>query len=205
MKTIGLTGGIGSGKSTAARILAELGAAVIDADRIGHDVYRPGTAGWKRVVDAFGPDIVAPDGTIDRQQLGKIVFADPAALRRLNEIVHPLIAEAVLERIIAERAGNPPGPVVIEAAVLIEANWVSLVDEVWVVVADRDAVVSRVARQRGLDEAAIQSRISAQVGDEERRRHAHVVIENNGTIDDLRARLAVLWQQQIQPSGRAGD
>src|SRR5512145_1043887 len=117
---VGLTGGIGAGKSTVAAILAELGARVIDADRIGHEVYRPGSEGFRRVVGAFGPGIVAADGTIDRRALGAIVFGDPAALARLNALVHPLIAEELSRRIAEARAGGDAGPIVIEAAVLLE-------------------------------------------------------------------------------------
>ena len=98
MKTVGLTGGIGSGKSTAAAILADLGAYVIDADRVGHAVYEPGTQGWLQVVTAFGDDIVGPDGTIDRKRLGGMVFSNAEELERLNGIVHPLIRTAVADR-----------------------------------------------------------------------------------------------------------
>ena len=119
---VGLTGGIGSGKSTIAAILAELGARVIDADRIGHEVYRPGGPGFAAVVDAFGPGVVASDGKIDRRALGAIVFADPAARGRLNAIVHPLIAAELAQRIERIRRDGFAGPIVIEAAVLLEAG-----------------------------------------------------------------------------------
>ena len=110
---IGLTGGIGAGKSTVAAILTELGARLIDADRIGHDVYRPGSAGFARVVEAFGPRMVGADGAIDRHALGALVFADPAARSRLNALVHPLIAAEVRERIASERAEGFAGPLVV--------------------------------------------------------------------------------------------
>src|SRR5439155_8635090 len=112
---VGLTGGIGAGKSTVAAILAELGARVIDADRIGHEVYGPGTEGHASVVQAFGPRVVAPDGTIDRRALGAIVFHDPGALARLNAIVHPLIAAEIQRRVAAVRAEPGAPPIVIEA------------------------------------------------------------------------------------------
>ncbi|MGH7785633.1 MAG: dephospho-CoA kinase, partial [Candidatus Binatia bacterium] len=131
MKTIGVTGGIGSGKSTAVGILAELGAFVIDADRVGHEIYQPGTAGWDAVVAAFGRQVVAADGTIDRTRLGPIVFADPGQLARLNAIAHPLIRAAVGTRITAQRALDARRPIVVEAALLVEAQWDTLVDEVW--------------------------------------------------------------------------
>lgn len=199
MKTVGLTGGIGSGKSTAAGILADLGAYVIDADRVGHSVYEPGTPGWQQVVAAFGDDILGSDGTIDRKRLGGMVFSDAAQLARLNGIVHPLIRTAVGDRISELRRGDQRQPVVVEAAVLLEAGWDSLVDEVWVIVTNRSAVVERVKVQRGLDAAAIEARIAAQLGDAERRRRADVVIDNSGDLDQLRADLASHWQQRLAP------
>src|SRR5215813_2311277 len=140
MKILGVTGGIGSGKSAASQILADLGAVVIDADRVGHETYRPGSAGWERVVQQFGRDVIAADGTIDRKRLGAIVFADPVQLARLNAIVHPLIRDAIGARIAAERAAGHAPAIVVEAALLVEANWDALVDEVWLVTADRTAV-----------------------------------------------------------------
>src|SRR5215470_9316522 len=110
MKTIGLTGGIGSGKTAVARILAELGAEVINADLVGHEVYRPGTPGFAQVVAAYGNDIVGADGAIDRKKLGAIVFADAKALARLNSIVHPLIFESIRERIEARRREGATRP-----------------------------------------------------------------------------------------------
>jgi len=192
---IGLTGGIGSGKSTVAAMLRELGAPVIDADLIGHEVYLPGTAGWQKVVDAFGLDIVAADGSIDRKRLGAIVFGAPAQLARLNAIVHPLIAERAAERIAEEQAKHPGVPVVLEAAVLIEAGWNRLVDQVWLVVAQRGAVVDRLILQRRLAPEAIEARMAAQLGDDERRRHADVIIENDGTLDELRQRVVTEWRK----------
>lgn len=197
MKVIGLTGGIGSGKSTAARILAELGAYVIDADRVGHAAYRSGSPGWKSVVDAFGESILARDGEIDRKRLGEVVFADPKQLRRLNEIVHPLIGESIRDDIRARRRAGLRHPIVIEAAVLIEASWTRLADEVWVVVADREQVVKRVRAQRGLDDHAIATRLRAQIDDEERKRHADVVIDNSGTVEALRQSLQRLWSERL--------
>lgn len=197
MRTIGLTGGIGSGKTTVAKILDELGAEVINADLVGHEVYRPGTPGFEQVTGAFGRDIIGEDGSIDRKKLGAIVFGDSAALARLNAIVHPLIAAAIRERIEARRAENSPRPIVVEAAVLIEANWLPLVDEVWVVVAAPQAVVERVQAERGLPAAQIEARVKAQISDEQRRRHASVVIENTGTLEELRARVRREWEAKL--------
>jgi dephospho-CoA kinase len=193
VKTIGLTGGIGSGKSTAAQILAEYGAAVINADTVGHDVYRPGSDGCQKVTDAFGKQILGADGAIDRKQLGAIVFADPAALKRLNGIVHPLISEEVQRRIAAHRAAGFSRPIVVEAAVLIEANWLPLVDEVWLVVSTPAAVIERVRSQRSISAADVEARIAAQLSDDQRRAYADVVIENSGSVDDLRRQLHAAW------------
>ncbi len=134
MKVIGLTGGIGSGKSTVSRFLGEMGAVVLDADKVGHQAYQPGTETWKELVAAFGEDIVAPDSTIDRRKLGAIVFADPEALARLNRIVHPRMFD-MMKAQIEEYRGQGTEVVVLEAAILLEANWTPLVDEVWVTVA----------------------------------------------------------------------
>jgi dephospho-CoA kinase len=187
---IGLTGGIGSGKSTVAAMLAELGAHVIDADKVGHEVYRAGTEGFRRVVAAFGPGIVGPDGEIDRRALGAIVFADPAALARLNAIVHPLIGEAIRARIAAAGDGRP---IVIEAAVLIEAGW-RFFDQIWLVTARPETAIARVMASRGLTRAEAERRLAAQLSDAERRRHAQVVIENDGTRAELRARVEAAWR-----------
>lgn len=193
MKTIGLTGGIGSGKTTAAKILEDLGAVVIHADTVGHEIYRPQTTGWQRIVAAFGTDILNPDQTIDRKKLGAIVFADPQALKQLNGIAHPLIFEEIRRRIAAYRAAGRSEPIVVEAAVLIEANWLPLVNEVWLVTASTQALVNRVTRQRGLSAAEVTSRIAAQINDDDRRRYADVVIENTGSVEDLRSRIEGLW------------
>lgn len=193
--TVGLTGGIGSGKSTVAKILEDLGAVVIHADAVGHEVYLPHTEGWQRVTAAFGRDIVKPDQTIDRQKLGTIVFRDPAALKRLNAIVHPLIFAEVQRRIRSLRSSGIAQPIVVEAAVLIEANWLPLVDEVWLVVAGKEAVIDRLAQQRGLAADDVARRVDAQLTDAERRKVAQVVIENQGSLEQLRQQVESLWQR----------
>jgi dephospho-CoA kinase len=195
MKTIGLTGGIGSGKSSVAKMLQELGAVVIHADTVGHEVYLPHSEGWRRVVDAFGRGILGPDETIDRKRLGATVFGNPEALKQLNAIVHPLIFEEIQRRIVAQQAAGFSRPIVVEAAVLIEANWLPLVDEVWLVVATTQAVVDRLGAQRGLAAEDVGKRIAAQLSDAERRQFAAVVIENTGSMDDLRTRVRAAWQR----------
>lgn len=186
IRVIGLVGGIGSGKTTAARMLADLGAAVIHADLVGHDVYRPGTPGFDAVVAAFGAGVVGGDGRIDRARLGALVFADPAALGRLDAIVHPLIRAEILRRIERLRAEGAASLIVLEAAILLEAGWRDLVDQVWVVSAGTDDVVHRLGAERGLDRAAVTARMARQMPDAERRALADVLIENRGTVEDLR-------------------
>jgi dephospho-CoA kinase len=197
MLVIGLVGGIGSGKSTAAAILAELGAELINADLIGHEVYAPGKAGFDAIVAEFGQDVVGEDGRIDRKRLGALVFSDSGRLARLNAIVHPLIRAEIERRIARAREAGRARAVVVEAAILLEAGWRSLVDQVWVVSARREDVVQRLAAQRGMEESATQARIAKQMTDAERRVAADVVIENDGSIDELRARLVGLWQTLV--------
>ncbi|MGH8059351.1 MAG: dephospho-CoA kinase, partial [Candidatus Entotheonellia bacterium] len=130
---MGLTGGIGAGKSTVTQMLSDLGAAVIDADIVGHQIYLPDMPAWREIVEAFGTDILQADRTINRQALGRVVFADPEALRTLNRIVHPKMLERMRELVAELRARGGVKAIVVEAAILIEANWTSLVDYVWVV------------------------------------------------------------------------
>jgi dephospho-CoA kinase len=190
---IGLTGGIGSGKSTVAGMLAELGAVVIDADKVGHEVYLPGTEGFRRVVDAFGREIVASDGTIDRRRLGERVFAEPKELARLNALVHPLIGDEIRRRLQAAVAQNEGRPIVVEAAIMLEAGW-RFFDRIWVVVASPEVAIARVTASRGLERKEIERRIAAQMPNAERRRVADLVIENDGTLAELRAQVEAAWR-----------
>ena len=195
---IGLTGGIGTGKSTVTQMLEELGGAVIDADKVGHQIYLPDLPAWCEIVDTFGPSILNPDRTIDRQTLGKLVFADPEALRTLNRIVHPKMFDRMLELIADMRARGWMKAIVVEAAVLIEANWLALVDQVWVVVASETVVVERLAKQRHLSAEQVRTRIAAQLSNDERRKYAHVVIRNDGSLEDVRYAVQQAWAQLIR-------
>ena len=196
MRVIGLTGGIASGKSLVSRQLAELGAVVIDADKLGHESYRRGTATYDAVVEAFGQDVVGPDGEIDRRALGAKVFGDAnePARRRLEAIVWPAIRRLGAERIEALRREGAP-VVVLEAAVLIEANWLDLVDEVWLVIASPETARRRMMERNGLSQEQAGARIGAQLTNDERRRYAQLVIENDGTRDELRAAVLAAWRR----------
>ena len=195
MLVIGLTGGIGTGKSEVSGILSTLGAAVINADLVGHEVYRPQTEGWHRIIEAFGKDVLGPTGAIDRRKLGAIVFSDAEALERLNAIAHPRIYAKIEERI-AELRGEGSTVAVVEAALLIEADWVPLVDEVWVVVSDERNVIDRL-RNRHLDHASIRARIDAQMTQSERVERGDVVIDNDGTLAELTQSVEQLWASRV--------
>jgi len=195
VKTIGLTGGIGSGKSTVSQLLGELGAFVIDADKVGHEIYLPGKEAWKQVTAAFGQDILAPDQTIDRKKLGAIVFGSEDARKRLNSIVHPLMFTDINRRIKEKRAAGFTKPIVVEAAILIEANWLPLTDEVWLVITNKSAVIDRVAAQRGLSAKDTEARIASQLSDAERRKYATLVIENDGSLEDLKQKVQTAWRR----------
>ena len=198
MLTIGLTGGIGSGKSTVAEILGEFGAPVLDADKIAHTTYAPGAPAYDAVVAAFGADIVAPDRTIDRKKLGSIVFGNPGQLGKLTSIVWPATFESIRRNVAELRASGAKMPIVVEAAILIEANWQPLFDEIWLVRASREQVVARIERQRGLKPAETEARIRAQLPDEQRAKHARLVIENNGSLDELRDLLKSVWSDALK-------
>jgi dephospho-CoA kinase len=191
---IGLTGGIGAGKSVVGGMLRELGAHVIDTDKVGHRVYEPDSAGWRQLVDAFGKDILAPDRTIDRKRLGALVFTDEARRRTLNGIVHPLIFQEIMREIGERRAAGFTGHVVLEAPILVEAKGTGMVDRIWVVVASRALIEDRLLRSRDLSPEEIRARMRAQLDDAERRKHADLVIENDGDLAALRARVEAAWQ-----------
>jgi dephospho-CoA kinase len=201
MLTIGLTGGIGSGKSTAAKILGEFGAPIIDADKVGHTTYAPGGAAYDAVVAAFGEQVLAPDRTIDRKKLGAIVFGNPELLNKLTSIVWPAMYEDIRVKVAELRASGAKTPIVVEAAILIEAKWNPLFDEIWLVRASRQAVIDRIERQRGLKPAETEARIRAQLSDDERAKHASLVIDNNGSLDELREVLGQVWSDAIRRNG----
>ncbi|MCH7609012.1 MAG: dephospho-CoA kinase [Chloroflexi bacterium] len=204
MRVIGLTGGIGTGKSEAAAALAELGAEVIDADAEGHLAYRSGTPGWERVVELFGRDILGPDGEVDRSKLGSIVFGNPAALASLNEVVHPLIRERIEARL-AELAASGTGIAVVDAALLYQAGWDDLTDEVWVVTAPQDAVAERLVARRGMSEQTLRRRLEAQGPAGALGSRADATIDNAGSLSELRDRVGYLWHQILKEGSASHD
>jgi dephospho-CoA kinase len=194
MKVIGLTGGIGSGKSTVSRFLAELGAVLIDADKVGHEAFESHTEVWREVVAAFGRQILTPAGDIDRAKLGELVFGNSESLARLNRIMHPRIYDMVKARI-EEYRRQGVDVVVLEAPLLLEAKRVPSVDEVWVVIASEATVLKRLQERAGLAEPESLARIRSQISNEERVKHASVVINNDSSLTDLKVRVNEIWQR----------
>ena len=192
MKVIGLTGGIGSGKSTVARFLAELGAVIIDADKVGHEALQRGSEVQRQVVAAFGGEIVAADGNIDRARLGRIVFDNPEALAKLNRIMHPPMYN-IVESQLEEYRRQGVGVVAIDAPLLLEAGWATLVDEIWVTAAADTTVLQRIKERTDLSEQEIMARISTQLPTKERTRQADVVIDTDCSPDELRKKVEELW------------
>ncbi|KPC67679.1 dephospho-CoA kinase [Streptomyces coelicoflavus] len=190
MLKVGLTGGIGAGKSEVSRLLVEHGAVLIDADRIAREVVAPGTPGLAAVVEAFGEDVLARDGSLDRPKLGSIVFADPEKLSVLNGIVHPLVGERsrALEEAAAEDA-----VVVHDVPLLTENGLAPLYDLVVVVDADPATQLDRLVRLRGMTEQDARARMAAQATREQRREIADVVVDNDVPLEELRRRVADVW------------
>jgi len=194
VKVIGLTGGIGSGKSTVSQFLAELGAVIIDADRVGHEAFKPGTELWREVVAAFGRQIVTPNGDIDRKKLGEIVFGNAESLLRLNQIMHPQMYDMVKAQL-EEYRRQGVKVVVLETPLLIEADWTSLVDEVWVTVAPEATVLKRLQERTGLSKEESLARIRSQLPSEERIKRADVVINTDCSLDEVKTRVTELWDR----------
>ncbi|UCE97382.1 MAG: dephospho-CoA kinase [Dehalococcoidia bacterium] len=192
MKVIGLTGGIGSGKSTIARLLTKLGAKVIDTDKIGHEILNTDSEAVKGILASFGQQILNTDGSVNRKELGKIVFADGKALSRLNCIVHPLIYRLVKKKLLQYKKRGA-AVVVIDAPLLIETNWVSMVDVVWVVIANEASIIKRL-QKTGLSRDEAISRIRYQLNEDERVKQADVVIKNDYSLDELKLKVGELWQ-----------
>jgi dephospho-CoA kinase len=193
MLRIGLTGGIGSGKSTVAALLAARGAVVVDADRIAREVVEPGTPGLAAVVGAFGPGVLTPDGALDRAALASVVFADPEARARLDGIVHPLV-RARAQEVVAQ--ADPDAVVVQDVPLLVETGQAGQYDLVLVVEADLETRMARLA-QRGLGEDDARARIAAQATDEQRRAVADVVLDNSGDPDALAGQVARFWAEYV--------
>jgi dephospho-CoA kinase len=193
MKIIALTGGIGSGKSTVSAILKELGAVVLDSDKIGHEVLNPGTSGWQEVVNTFGRDVLDSRGNIDRKKLAQIVFKNPEDRLKLNKIVHPRIEGSVNSNIEQNRKQGTD-VLVIEVALIGEAQWPSKADQIWVVKTTKDITLKRL-KERGMNESDALARIATQTPAEEKVKRSLIIINNDAGIDDLRVKVNKLWKK----------
>ena len=191
MTRVGLTGGVASGKSTVSALLAELGAVVIDADALAREVVAPGTDGLAEVVAEFGPDVLGPDGALDRPRLGALVFADPDRRRALEAIIHPRVRARAAEI----EAAAPPGALVVhDIPLLAETGQAGSFDAVVVVDVPVEVQVDRMVGIRGLSEDEARARVAAQVSREERLAIATYVVDNTGSLDDLQARVEEVYR-----------
>lgn len=194
MRWVGLTGGIGSGKSAVAARLAELGAVIVDSDRLAREVVAPGTDGFDEVVAEFGPQVVAQDGSLDRPALGRLVFGDEEKRRRLEGIIHPRVRARAAEM----AASAPEGTVVVnDVPLLVEAGLADSYEAVIVVFADEETRVRRLVRSRGMSEQEAKARIAAQASDEQRRAVADFEIVNEGSLEELRSKVDELWPRLL--------
>ncbi|MFJ3702226.1 MULTISPECIES: dephospho-CoA kinase [unclassified Streptomyces] len=192
MLKVGLTGGIGAGKSEVSRLLARYGAVLIDSDRIAREVVEPGTPGLTAVVEAFGPEILTPDGSLNRPALGSIVFSDPTRLATLNGIVHPLVGARSAE---LERAAGAGAVVVHDVPLLTENDLAPLYDLVVVVDAKPGTQLDRLVRLRGMTESDAHARMAAQATREQRLAIADLVIDNDGPLEDLEPQVRTVWSE----------
>jgi dephospho-CoA kinase len=194
VRWVGLTGGIGSGKSAVAARLAELGAVIIDSDRLAREVVAPGTEGFADVVAMFGNGVVASDGSLDRPALGRLVFGDEGRRRTLEGIIHPRVRARAAELV----AAAPEGAVVInDVPLLVEAGLADTYESVIVVFASEEIRVERLMQERGMTEAEARSRIAAQATDEQRHAVADIEIVNEGTLEELRSKVDAVWPKLL--------
>lgn len=194
MFLVGLTGGIGSGKSSVARILANLGAIVIDADAVAREVVEPGQPALTKLVERFGPAVLASDGTLDRAAVAAIVFDDADARADLNAITHPAVGEEITRRI---AAAPPDAVVIVDVPLLVESGMTRLYEMVLVVEASREVRLDRL-EQRGLTRADAEARMAVQASDDDRRAIADVVIDNAGDLDALRGHVTEAWTEVLR-------
>jgi len=191
-----LTGGLASGKSTAVRYLADKGAHIIDADLLGHRAYDPGTGAWQSVIDTFGEDVRGEDNQIDRRVLGGKVFGKADELRKLTDIVWPEIRRLAEAEIAEIQAADAAAVIVLEAAVLFEAGWEDMGDQIWVITVDRETAISRSMARDDATREAVEARLDSQLSNEQRTSRADVVISNDADESSLLAKLDQAWNDR---------
>lgn len=196
MLVIGLTGGIGSGKTTVGGMLREMGAASLNADLLGHEMIKPPSPLLQEIVSAFGNEFLLPSGELDRKKLGEKVFKDKKALAHLNRIMHPRMLDAVKKKIAEWRKeGYKVG--VVEAAALIEARWDEAMDEVWVTTAPKEIIIERLQKNKGISRDEVISRMNSQLLNGERQKKSMVVIDTGCSIEELRKRVSDLYREAV--------
>ncbi|MFX4261346.1 dephospho-CoA kinase [Pelotomaculum propionicicum] len=202
MIVIGLTGNIGSGKSTVARQLKNLGAKIIDADQVARQVVTPGSPGLQEIVNVFGPGVLDSAGKLDRKKMGSLVFANPQARERLNKITHPKIKQEIEREIDLFNKGNKTSPknrvLVIDAPLLIEVGLEHNVDEIWVVKVNQEEQIERLAKRDGMTSKEALRRIAAQLPQEDKIKHAARVIDNSGSKDETIKQVDRHWEQMMK-------
>jgi dephospho-CoA kinase len=192
VKVIGLTGGAGAGKSAVAGLLEAKGILYLDADRFAREAVAPGTPALREIVEFFGADMLLPDGALDRERMAERVFSDPAAREKLEAITHPRILAMIGEELEKARASGRYPAAVVEAPLLFESGCVDMMDEIWAVDATEDRQIARMMR-RGLTADMARDRLRAQMDPEERQDRADILIENNGSLDDLSKAVDEAW------------
>lgn len=197
MKVVGLTGGIAAGKSQVSSILKEMGAEIIDADLIAREVVRKGLPAWQRIKDEFGEEYLLPNGEIDRKKLGDLVFSHANALARLNDITHPAIREVIENRINHLKKQGYKGMVVVDAALLLEKGWETMVDEVWVVDAPIELRIERLMARNRISREQALARINSQMSQQERNDKANWIILNSLDVDHLRKQVELIWNLTV--------
>lgn len=197
MYVIGLTGGIASGKSTVSKILFEAGAFILDADQIAHDVVKPHSPAWADIVNTFGKAVLCTDRTVDRRQLGNIIFQDEPARKRLEAIMHPRVRQCIDENLI-EYARQDGKIAVVDVPLLYEVGWQQLANEVWVVYVERDTQLQRLLNRNGLSPAQARARIAAQMDLAAKAGLADVVIDNSRELHYTRSQVLAAWEQAVK-------
>lgn len=197
---IGLTGNIGSGKSTVAKFLKEQGAKVIDTDQVARAIVEPGKPALRKIAENFGSDVLNNDGSLDRQALAKIVFNDPAARRKLNAIMHPLITREIKKEILCykkNRGHNAPA-LVIEVPLLFETGMEGLMDEIWLVTVDKPVQIQRIMNRDHVSEEHARQRIASQMPQREKIKKSHKTINNSKSLEHTYQQIVTLWKKVMQ-------
>jgi len=196
---VGLTGGIVGGKSTVASMFNDLGAKIIDADKLGHSVILPNKPAWKKIVKIFGKDILQNDLTIDREKLGKIVFANQTLLKKLNEITHPEITKIIKKEIdsVKNKTHNQEKILIIDAALIYEAKIDRFIDKIIVVYIDKDEQIKRLIKRNNLSKDEALQRVRSQIPMEEKAKMADYVIDNSNSLDKTKEQVEKIWKSLV--------